>query len=165
MEDEIHDDIDAESCACHYEHDLWILDELLVDDAHSRLVEQEDRDTPDNEEIGEGTDNFHTVETERVLGVGGPVTVVQEHKAHDEAYQVRDQVCSVRNYRNRVGNHTSQNLTSDEDDAHHDDNNQLTVVLGVVYLLWDAVQVLFTLTLFHLYSELSRSLSLFNPKI
>lgn len=100
MQDEVHDDVDSESRTSDDEHNLGILNKLLVDDSHSGLVEQKHGNTPNNEEIGQSSDHFHSMEAKGILGVRGFVRVVQEDKAHDEAHQVGYEVGCVTNDRN-----------------------------------------------------------------
>lgn len=90
MKHKIHADIDQEPPSCHNEHNLGLLDKLLVDNPAGGLNDEEKGHSPYDKEIGNGADNLEPVEAKRLLFVRVLGGVVQKHEAQNKADKVGD---------------------------------------------------------------------------
>lgn len=90
MEHKIHANINEQPSPRHNQHNGRLLHKLLIDNPAGRLDNEEEGHRPDNEQIGDGSDDLEAVKAKRFFVVWMFRRVVQEHEAQDETDQVGD---------------------------------------------------------------------------
>jgi hypothetical protein len=136
----IHRDVDHQPASSRNKHHERFLHKLFRDHSQGGLIHDENDEEPDDEDIGQGSKEFHAVVAEGHLGVGPFLGEVEEEDGEDEGDGVADQMDCIGDDGDGVGDDPCHYFPSDEDDGDDDDHDESNVVAAVVLLRRRTVQ-------------------------
>lgn len=112
-------------------------------DSVSCFVNHKDSQEPDDEQIGQGSNDLHTMIAKCHFFSGFFTRKINEEEADSKSNQIGNQMKGIRDDSNGTWNVPTDKLSSDENERDDDDNVQFTEISTVVFKRRGLVQKLF----------------------